>query len=393
MMTAGRPRIATLAVLAALTATTAALSGRAAGAAAAVPTAIPASQFEIAASYGTYDSLIAALPKRAGLVRRSVSEVMDDANHGRSPITDPATRALPGFVDGFRFDRGDNTTCRSFPQGVTTSRDSSGAIPGTYDGRRLVVVSWYSKNACGGGTGTADSWVSLVDWDSHFPNRYRKVLLVKPGGTPSHPKLDDLPIHAGGAVWYGNYLYVADAGMQVFDMRRIYRLPHPRPSQLHGYKYVLPAVGRVTDVSSARTKIAWSTISLDRRDGSLVVAEFTCPTKCHSSSNVRPARAARFPFVRGRTTFAAHTRASQALALPWYYVNGVASHNRRWWFNTHGQLKYWTPSGGVTTHPWLRHSESISYAEDRTRPDLLWSATELPGRRNVFAVEQHVYLH
>jgi hypothetical protein len=390
-MTARRPLIAALAVLAGIAAT-AGLSGRPARAAAAVPTAIPSSQFEISARYGIYDSLIAALPARLGLVRRTVSEVMDDANHGRAPITDPATRALPGFVDGFRFDNGDNTTCRSFPQGVTTTRDSSGAIPGTYDGRRLVVVSWYTKNACGGGTGTADSWVSLVDWDSHFPNRYRKVLLVRPAGTPTHPTLRDLPIHAGGVVWYGNYLYVADAGLQVFDMRRIYRLPHPRPSQLHGYKYVLPAVGRIADVSTAKPRITWSTISLDRRDRSLVVAEFTCPTKCTSSTHVRPARAARFPFVRGRTTFAARTKASQALALPWFYVNGVASHHRRWWFNTLGQLKYWTPSGGVTTHAWLRHSESISYAEDRTRPDLLWSATESPGRRNVFAVEQQDYL-
>jgi hypothetical protein len=385
---ARRRVVGTLAVLAGVT-LSAGLSGRPARAAVAAPTDLPTSQFRLAAHYGMYRSLIAALHTRLGLARRTVAQVMNDANHNRAAITDPATRALPGFEGGFSFDRGDNGACRSFPQGITTTRDSSGASPGTYDGRQLIAVSWYTKNACGGGTGTADSWVSLVNWDSHFPSRYRKILLVRPGGTPRRPTLHDLPIHAGGAVWYGNYLYVAHAGLDVFDMRRIYRVP--RGSRMHGFAYVLPEVARIGDVSTAKPKIAWSTISMDRQDRSLVVAEFTCRRACHGLAQVRSARAARFPFASGRTTFAARTRADEALALPWYDVNGVASFHRRWWFYTLGTLQYWARTGGVTTHQWVRHAESISYWGDRTGPDLLWTTTEAPGARNVFAVEQRDY--
>ena len=37
------------------------------------------------------------------------------------------------------------------------------------------------------------------------------------------PNFKDIPIHAGGVSWYGDYLYVADTGhgMRVFDMRKI----------------------------------------------------------------------------------------------------------------------------------------------------------------------------
>jgi hypothetical protein len=380
--------IGTLAALVGIALSTG-LSERPVRAAGAEPTDLPTSRFELSAHYGIHASLIAALPSRLGLVRRSVAQVMDDANRTRTAISDPATRALPGFAGGFRFDDGDNTTCRSFPQGITTTRDSAGPSPGTYDGRQLIATSWYTRSSCGGSTATIDSWVSLAEWDSPFPNRYRKILLVTPGGTRSHPSLHDLPIHAGGVVWYGNYLYVAHAGLDVFDMRRIYQVP--KGSRMHGFRYVLPEVARVADVSTARPGMLWSTISLDRPDRSLVAAEFTCRAACHSLGPVRSARAVRFPFAPRGARFSTTTRADEALVLPWFDVNGVASFQRKWWFYTLGELRYWTPADGVATHGWVRHAESMSYWVNPTRPDLLWTTTEAPGARDVFAVEQRDY--
>lgn len=159
----------------------------------------------------------------------------------------------------------------------------------------------------------------------------------------------------------------------------------------HNYAYVLPQVGTITSNTTSGTALRWSTISLDRVSRSMVVTEYTCQSGCTSYPNRAP-RAIRYPFGSGGT-FAASTTASQALQLPWYQLNGVASHNGRWWFASSGakQLYYWTPAAGSTTYGWVSGAESISYWEDDTNPDLLWTLMEGVGNRNVFAVTQATY--
>jgi hypothetical protein len=234
---------------------------------------------------------------------------------------------------------------------------------------------------------------------------YRKVLLVEPTGTAAVPNFKDIPIHAGGVSWYGDYLYVADTGrgMRVFDMRKILKTNTGGTADqigrqssgvyyAHNYAYALPQIGTITSSTTSGTNLAWSTISLDRVSKSMVMTEYTCSSGCTSYPN-RPSRAIRYPFASGATTFAASTTASQALQLPWYNLNGVASHNGRWWFNSSGQkqLYYWTPTAGATTFSWVSSGESISYWEDDTNPDLLWTLQEGAGSRNVFAVGQASY--
>lgn len=91
--------------------------------------------------------------------------------------------------------------------------------------------------------------------------------------------------------------------------------------------------------------------------------------------------------------FASSTTATQALRLPWYNLNGVASHNWRWWFLSSGakKLRYWTPSTGMHAYNWVAGGESISYWEDPDKPDLLWSLQEKRGHRNVFSLKQCTY--
>ncbi|HEX3590526.1 MAG TPA: hypothetical protein VHV74_12920, partial [Pseudonocardiaceae bacterium] len=220
-------------------------------------------------------------------------------------------------------------------------------------------------------------------------------------GTASAPSFTDIPIHAGGVSWYGDDLYVADTGhgMRVFDMKDILKTntggtagqigcTSATVCHAHNYAYVLPQIGTVT----SNTNLVWSTISLDRVSGSIVMTEYTCQSGCTSYPNRAP-RAIRFPFASGATTFATTTAASQALQLPWYNLNGVASHNGRWWFNSSGQRKlyYWSPTAGPATFTWGSGGESLSYWEDSTQPDLLWSLQETAGNRNAFAVEQDAY--
>jgi hypothetical protein len=365
-----------------------------------VPKPLPAEQFTVTANYHRYDAINDALI--AGLGTVSVPSVMANANRDRSPVTD--SLGLAGYAGGFTFDRGDVRDCANYPQGITTSRDAVGtAGGGTYNGHQLVLVSWYTRDGCDGGH--SRSRITLVDWDATFPDRYRKILLVEPTGSAAAPGFTDIAIHAGGVVWYGDYLYVAQtgSGMRVFDLRKILateiggaagqigRQPDGT-YRAHNYAYVLPQIGTVTAVTASGAPLVWSTISLDRVSHSIVMTEYTCRSGCTAYPN-RASRAVRFPFAPGATTFAATTASTQALQLPWFRLNGVASHNGRWWFNSSGdrRLYYWEPDVGPRSFDWVGGGESISYWEDTTGPDLLWSVQEPVEHRNVFAVRQASY--
>ncbi|MGW4379313.1 hypothetical protein [Kitasatospora sp. NPDC004531] len=353
------------------------------------------------ADYHRYDGVNSALVGTLGT--SAVHTVMENANHDRQGLA--SSFSVAGLSTGFRFDDGDDADCQSFPQGITTSRDAVGtANSGNYDGHQLVVVSWYTTDGCGGDQ--QRSRITLVDWDATYPNTYRKVLLVEPTGTAAAPDFKDIPIHAGGVSWYGDYLYVADtgSGMRVFDMRKILNTSTGGTADqigrqangayyAHNYAYVLPQVGTVAAHTADPNKpLVWSSISLDRVSRSIVMTEYTCESGCTKYPN-RPPRAVRFPFAAGATTFAATTTATEAMQLPWYKLNGVASHNGRWWFNSSGQkqLYYWTLAAGPSTYAWVGGGESLSYWEDATNPDLLWSLQETTGNRNVFAVTQSTY--
>ncbi len=367
--------------------------------AAAAPTTLPASQYTLSANYDQFSAVNAALVSTLGTA--AVHTVMDNANHDRTAL--PSSFSVAGLSGGFRFDSGDNSDCTNYPQGITTSRDAVGtANSGNYDGHQLVVVSWYTKDACDGSQ--ERSRITLVDWDATYPNKYRKVLLVEPTGSATTPNFKDIPIHAGGVSWYGDYLYVADTGrgMRVFDMRKILKTDTGGTADqigrqsngvyyAHNYAYVLPQVGTVAASTTSGTNLSWSSISLDRVSKSIVMTEYTCQSGCTDYPNRAP-RAVRFSFASSGT-FAASTTASQALQLPWYKLNGVASHNGRWWFQSSGQkqLYYWTPTTAAVTYSWVSSGESISYWEDDTNPDLLWTLQEGAGSRNVFAVEQATY--
>jgi hypothetical protein len=85
------------------------------------------------------------------------------------------------------------------------------------------------------------------------------------------------------------------------------------------------------------------------------------------------------------------------LTLPYTRIQGVLSHNGRWWFGSSaasGYLYYWV-SGSTTAwrYPWVSSAEGLSYWEDPNNPDLIWSLREYTGQRNVFHVQQQYYSH
>lgn len=358
------------------------------------PTPIDTEDFWVTADYGkTYSEPVAGLLAQAG--RASVSTVMDDANHDRTPV-----KAISTQEHGFQWASSDNNDTDVAPQGITTSRDAVGTSKnGRYDGRQVIAASFYNNSPKG-------SRINLTDWDSNYPDKYRRILLVEPTGSKADPSFKDVTDHVGGVAWYGHYLYVADtgSGMRVFDMSKIIKTysggdknligKHGDRFHAHNYAYALPQVGRIdSHVSSGTTKLTWSTISLDRPKRSIVMSEYKCPADTDCDYAKGTTRAIRFPFAPDSTKFAAKTQASQALNTPFNYINGVASHNGRWWFNDsrHKKLNYWGGEGSVSTYDWVSWGESISYWEDDEKPDELWSLQEGKGNRNVFSVKQSRY--
>ena len=112
---------------------------------------------------------------------------------------------------GFRWNDDDQATERWWPQGITTSADASDTED--IDGRRLLVTSWYSKtrraaatSAAGSPSSTSTPW-STATCCSSCPS----------ATTTGEVELKPLLVHAGGLVWCGPYLHVAGTRRGLFS--------------------------------------------------------------------------------------------------------------------------------------------------------------------------------
>lgn len=180
-------------------------------AAAAAPSVINARAFTLTNDMTGLADEIAGLHTALASRRRTVGQVMEAANRDRAPLCNGSaysalTSRSGSGVTGFCWNDGDDGADYWYPQGVTTTRDAYEA--GEYDNHQIVLTSWYHKPE-NEGTGVPNMGVqvSFVDWDADWANTYRHVLLVEPTAGASFKAV---PIHAGGIVWYGDLLYVAD---------------------------------------------------------------------------------------------------------------------------------------------------------------------------------------
>ncbi|MFD9868255.1 hypothetical protein ACFXI8_13745 [Streptomyces niveus] len=208
-------------------------------------------------------------------------------------------------------------------------------------------------------------------------------------------------IHAGGMVWYGNYLYVADTanGMRVFDLRKILDLNpdnnadvnDPTPDGLvsdvldkkrvgrqsnvwysYGYRYVMPQVATLKftaartsgDTSgnqcyaTARPKASY--ISLDRTGTDHLVLGEYCNT---NNGGTSPGRVGTYPMtaltaaVEGTPGTIANADAAYGLPTGatfngealWHKIQGVMRYEGKWYFHRsngydNGRLLQATPT-------------------------------------------------
>jgi hypothetical protein len=214
------------------------------------------------------------------------------------------------------------------------------------------------------------------------------VLLVEPSLDPAsgEPRTLPVPVHAGGLAWYGDLLYVASTytGLRVFDLTDLVRAD---PAEHGGFTYLLPQRAAYRPVGEESELMRYSFVSVDRtsRPHCLLAGEYgrgEAPTQL-----VRYALDERTGWLRGDGTVA--PREAFRLDVPsmqgavclegTYFVSSSRGRRGR------GHLWVGAPGRGFRRHRWVLPPgpEDLSVDPARGR---LWSLTEWPGRRSVFAL-------
>lgn len=356
---------------------------------------LDAANFRLRAS--SYNELIDDLDNRLPVV--DVPTVVADGNRNGTSCTPNAAHLVAAFC----WDLADDIAPYWFPQGITTSADAEAA--GTYQGATAILVSWYDNGSDGVNRGVR---ISFVDRSTSATPTYRHVLLVEPytraDGWPDFRPID---IHAGGIFWYGHYLYVVSthSGFQVFDLRHIWQTDTSddraiglRPDgsyQAFGYKYVLPQVFTYTQsTAGGYANLRFSFTSLDRTSTphSVVVGEY--------SYFGGGTRLVRFPIDQTTRLLTADSdgfvRGIEAHGVSAARMQGAAAINGKYLLSLgdsllgRGELGVFRPGGSVVKHSNVLPAgpEDLSYWAGR---DQLWSLTEYPSGRSVFAIRASAY--
>jgi hypothetical protein len=342
------------------------------------------------------DALADRLGGRVGL-----RGVLADLDRRARAVRVPA----PAAVWGFRWDHEDMRSPRWWPQGITTSADSAtGAAGDDVDGRQVLMTSSYSHELDGISHGAR---LTLVDLTDPSDLRYRHVLLVEPflhddGSVDVRP----VTVHAGGIVWHGDHVHVAGTarGFSSFRLDDIVRAPAGDATRLRvtgervdtfGYRYLLPV--RFTydaHAGDGTDKLRYSFASLDRSTSPhrLVAGEYGRGDMTN--------RLVRYEIDPVSSLLHAETDGrSVPLTLDAGGVPGMqgATVVDDTWFVTTSRGRFRLGSvwvgrpGELVEHRWQLPvgPEDITYWPAR---DQLWSLSEYPGARYVYAMPRGRFL-
>ncbi len=344
-----------------------------------------------------YSSIIDDLDAR--LPNVGVSTVVASANRAASTCQADAANLLASFC----WDSGDDTIAYWIPQGVTTTADA--LETGQYDGVTAILVSWHDDGSGGIDRGVR---VSFVDYSDPTAPTYRHALLVEPyDRSDGRVSYRAVKIHAGGIIWYGHHLYVADTsvGFRVFDLGHIWQVDTSDPTaigwqsddsyQAYGYRYVVPQKLRYHSATlNGYLPLRFSFAGLDRTStpDSVIVGEYGYPGT--------GTRLVRFPIDYTTRMFIENTDgyayATEAYDVSMDSMQGVAGIGGRFCLSTsdgdanRGDLGIFVPGTDVVLHDDVLPigPEDLSYWAAR---DQLWSVTEWAGSRSVFAIRASAY--
>ncbi len=343
-------------------------------------------------------ALIDALVERSG-GRRSIAAVLGDLNRqGRAGIGDDnAYRLRNHEFRGFRWNSGDEAVDYWYPQGITGTSD--GYASGTVDGRNALLVSWYHRTDARPTKGVR---VSLADITNLSDVDYRHLLLIQPTGTPTAPDFGPVEsgsgnaLHAGGIVWWGDLLYVADTGggIRVFDLDHIMRVPNVDDADrigiaggrfdAHGYRYAVPELMRFR---RAGCSLRFSFLALDRSSSppALVSGEYVTPEVDGRIAVWDLDPATGLPDVRS-----GEVRASAAYVGGQSRMQGAVRYEGNIYISSSSQYERWgrlyrtRPGFGVSSiTAWVYGAEDLTI--DRAS-DTIWTAAEHPGDRDTVGI-------
>lgn len=327
------------------------------------------------------------------LPNASVREVVDGANRSARACEAPVARLAASFC----WNDDDAKTRKWMPQGLTTSADAT--ADGTYQDREVLIASWYDTES--GGDTDRGSRITFVDLTDPAAPVYRHVILAAPTGGDGTASFKPIRIHAGGIAWYGDRLYVADTwrGIRVFDLSHIWRVDGSSPDAIglqsdgtyqgYGYAYVLGQSGLFRhSTDDGERGLRFSFVSVDRSGGpdALLAGEFGEPGDGTRLARI-PLGAEGIP-LQGEDGF---VRCEEVHVVSIGSMQGVAHVGERYLFSTSdgdgngGDLSSWAPGvKAATEHDVFPPGpEDLSYWGPR---DQLWSLSEHPGQRFVYAM-------
>jgi hypothetical protein len=362
-------------------------------------TALPTAAFGLK-YVATPATALAAL--NSALPKVGVPQVLASSNHALSTCDGNEAAALPiapTATTAMCWSDGDDTTAAWNPQGITTSGDADD--DGKW-GDNSVLLSGWSYTA---DDRRNDARIAFIDYDDPAHPAYRWVYLVEPNSAGTD--FTAAKSHLGGMIWYGDKLLVTAVGntgvaIRVFDMSRILQLTDSSAAigrtgsgwAAYGYQYAMPEIGHYVYAAGTCTMDnntgtpCFSSFSLDRSTtpDSLVAAEYF--------SDGTGSRLFRYPFATNYL-LATTAPATEAYRSGVANAQGVLSYHGRWYVShssatSHGQLwRLTTTAAGATktcsggSMCWALHPEALSYWSSQ---GLVWSVTEAPGQRAIFAV-------
>jgi hypothetical protein len=343
--------------------------------------------------------------------KRTVDEIVDNANRSMTQLCEiDAGEALYPLASGgtgeygFCWSMTDPDTTSWIPQGITTTGDAFTAR--SYASREAVVITWHNATE----TRTRISIAPASDYKSD--SKYRHLMLVTPQSGANFSAVD---CHAGGAMWYGDLLYVACTdSIKIFDWRYVYSATSDDFCAGKVGKFVEGTVTRycadqaaylmmqVGQITSPSGNVRFSSISFDRAAApdKLVVSEY-------STSALGKLLRFNLDFM---TRLPSNTSAADVYEMPFTQVRGATSRDDKFWFHSsggvvqsgetvadrYGQLRFWNSSTGrFVSYTSAYGAEAISYwpgslstpdAPDML--DMLYTLTEHAGHRAVIAIRR-----